>query len=1101
MKEDRTEESRLRELVSVCFQEYDTEVTDEAGYLHQLAYAVRQNLKHKRAYFAAEKLMPSISTREKQRQNSKNSEKMVSIVVPLYQTPLPFLEEMIASVKEQTYQNWELCLADGSEDAPEIEMYCRSMQREDTRIHYQKLKENLGIAGNTNAAIDMANGTYLALLDHDDLLHPSALYACVKKMKKDKSRMVYTDELTFSGGRITNIETIHRKSDFAPETLKSVNYICHLVVFEKSLLEETGGFQEAYNGSQDHEFLLRLTEAAKKVSHVPQVLYFWRVHEQSVSKDIRAKSYAIDAGKRAVQDAEARNNRSVQVYSTHMCATQYRLEYEMTQYPAVRILLLKEEQTDEKELLDTKQAIETHTAYPSYEVEIAERKKELSWEEQLLAYNEPYIGVFEAGMKPVREDWLQELVQYASLPGVAVTGAKVIDRQEMTWMTTAIKNPANGEWIKENGVSVLSYMELGYMGRNFYAHNVDAIYDKGILLSRKALEEGLVLCEEPSHCIISLERIVYQPYSILVETASADERLAWNPPQNQQKPLIEMEKSEGNMKAKIRYTTGMLKRYGIRELVLKKIEHDHRDSFDYPAWYEQCGKLNEEELQAQESVEFEKKPTISIVVPTYETDERFLKELLESVMAQTYPNWQLCIADGSESDKVKNQIERQYANEMRITYQKLGENKGIAENTNAGLALAKGEFVGFLDHDDCLAPNALFEVVQMYQSHPDAQVFYSDEDKVIDETGAHVQPHLKPDLNWFLLRANNYICHFFVVETALAKEIGGFDAQYDGAQDYDFILRCVERAKETCHIPKILYHWRMHQASTAVNTSSKQYAYDAGKRAIEAHLKRQNMQAEVTLTNDLGFYQTSYKKQGEPTVSYLTPEMARHALLGERVEKQTADYFVICASNVQPQEADWAEILLATAQCSGVGIVGCRVVKEDKKLLHAAVTLDKKYGPVPIYAGLQKGFKGLFSRAVTCQNVSLIGNGCYVVSKEALQKVGGFTTEFQGCYALYDLCLRLQQAGYQVVYQPAVTAKISGKHMEQEEQWEVYASRRSCPPNLKKTEIKKEYADFCEHRSKFLTKWKTEIQKGDAYYNEALSTMPANYMPWGLQKK
>ena len=209
----------------------------------------------------------------------------------------------------------------------------------------------------------------------------------------------------------------------------------------------------------------------------------------------------------------------------------------------------------------------------------------------------------------------------------------------------------------------------------------------------------------------------------------------------------------------------------------------------------------------------------------------------------------------------------------------------------------------------------------------------------------------------------------------------------------------------------------------------------------------------------------------------------------------------MCAMQVQPREKEWRESLVASAQCPGVGIVGCRVEKEDKKLLHAAVTLDKKYGPVPIYAGLPDGFKGLFSRAVTCQNVSLIGNGCYVVSAEALQKVGGFTAEFQGCFALYDLCLRMLEAGYQVVYQPAVTAVAVKNSTEIEQIWEEYAANITCPANFKDATMQKQYALFCEQRSAFLAKWNEKIQNGDAYYHELLSTMPADYRPWGLQKK
>ena len=480
----------------------------------------------------------------------------------------------------------------------------------------------------------------------------------------------------------------------------------------------------------------------------------------------------------------------------------------------------------------------------------------------------------------------------------------------------------------------------------------------------------------------------------------------------------------GNQVAQV---AALLRRYGLRELILKKLERDQRDKLDYQNWYEQNGKATEEVLRQQRNTEFEYRPKISIVVPTYETKERFLEDLLRSVVGQTYENWQLCIADGSESDCVEKYLRTHYEKESRITYKRLGENRGIAENTNRGLEMAEGEYIALLDHDDFLASNALYEVVKAKNEHSRAQAFYSDEDKVVDETREHLAPHFKPDLNWFLLRSNNYICHLFVVERAIARQVGGFRSDFDGAQDYDFILRCLELAQETVHIPKVLYHWRIHAGSTSVNTASKSYAYDAGKRAIEAHLQRQGLKGKVTMTKDLGFYETSYEMQKRPVIRELTMEEAYEQLtVGQLNRQDGVDYYLIRDGKIQMETATWKEDLVAVCQCPGVGMVGSRIYDLRGHLLHAAVTISETEKPVPVLAGLRRGFKGDFARAVTCQNVSMVGSECFVVSARVLRELGGISKEFHGMYATADLSLRMEEAGMAVVYQPKAVGRSKG---------------------------------------------------------------------------
>lgn len=255
---------------------------------------------------------------------------------------------------------------------------------------------------------------------------------------------------------------------------------------------------------------------------------------------------------------------------------------------------------------------------------------------------------------------------------------------------------------------------------------------------------------------------------------------------------------------------------------------------------------------------------LSIVVPAYETKDEHLKALLDSVHQQTYSNWELIIADASRSDSVKNAAEawKKEFPEDNIRYLKLSKNGGISENTNAGIQVAAGDYIGLLDHDDLLTPDALYEMVSAIErekkrgKQPD--VLYSDEDKCDGSASHFYEPHLKEDFNPDMLLSNNYICHFLVMKSGLMKQLLE-RPDYDGAQDYDLVLRAMAAGAHFCHVAKVLYHWRCHEDSTAANPRSKAYAYEAGKRAVEDFCKKQGWKVKVSHLKHLGFYRVDYE--------------------------------------------------------------------------------------------------------------------------------------------------------------------------------------------------------------------------------------------------
>lgn len=582
-----------------------------------------------------------------------------------------------------------------------------------------------------------------------------------------------------------------------------------------------------------------------------------------------------------------------------------------------------------------------------------------------------------------------------------------------------------------------------------------------------------------------------------------------------------------NIKKGIRY----LKHYGVRGFYARLLERFEEREVEYQEWYEK-NKPSEEELARQRKKKWKEPVTISVLVPAYRTPEAFLRQMIESVLNQTYPYLELCIADGSgENISVEKVVKEYQAKDQRVRYQRLEKNEGIAGNTNAAIRMATGDYLALFDHDDLLSPNALFEVASTIEKDK-ADVVYTDEDKVTSDLKEHFQPHFKPDFNPDLLCSNNYICHLFVVKRSLALKLGGQDPAYDGAQDYDFIFRCTEEAEKIVHIAKILYHWRVHQASTADNPTSKMYAFDAGKRAIEAHLQRIGAKAEVSHTKDLGFYRVKYQVQGNPKVSIVIPNKDEKETLKKCLEsiwqkttysnyeiilvennsttREIRDYYqeldgkngvrvvywdkefnysainnfgisyakgdyILCLNNdITVISPEWMEELLANCQRPEVGIVGARLYYPDNTIQHAGIVLGMGGCAGSLFVGLARSRGGYLHKAALQQDLSAVTAACFMVKKEAFEKVGGFEEKLAVAFNDVDFCLKVRHAGYLVVYDPYA---------------ELY-HHESKTRGYENTEAKKRR--FQEEIEYMRCHWMPDILR-DPYYNENLSLKASDY--------
>ena len=588
-----------------------------------------------------------------------------------------------------------------------------------------------------------------------------------------------------------------------------------------------------------------------------------------------------------------------------------------------------------------------------------------------------------------------------------------------------------------------------------------------------------------------------------------------------------------------------LKENGLKALILKS-KHKIQgidDDYDYAEWWN-LTKPSEEELEAQKKETFEYMPKFSIVIPVYKTPEKFLKEMLDSIVEQTYANWELCIADGSPAgESVENVLKKYAEKDSRIRYKVLGENLGISGNTNAALEMAEGDFVVLADHDDRLTPNALFECAKKLNENRTCDVLYSDEDKLDMDGGALFDPHFKPDFNPDLLTSVNYICHLFVVKRALLDRVGGFRHEFDGAQDYDFIFRCTENAKEICHIPKVLYHWRCHQESTASNPESKLYAFEAGARAIMAHYERCGIPAEkVEKGVDYGIYHTTFKIQGDPLVSVIIPnkdhsvdldlcirsiiERATYKNLEfivvennsteqetfayyEKIQKEfpqvrvvrwerefnysainnfgatfaKGEYLMLLNNDTEIIAPRLFEEMLGFCQRKEVGIVGARLLYEDDTIQHAGVVIG--FGGVAghTFIGLHEAENSYFHRAMCAQDYSAVTAACLMVKKSVFEEVGGLTEELAVAFNDVDFCLKVRAAGYLVVYAP----------------YAVMHHYESKSRGLEDTPEK--VARFNREWALVAKRWPDILQNGDPYYNPNLTLRKSDFSLRDLLKE
>ena len=539
--------------------------------------------------------------------------------------------------------------------------------------------------------------------------------------------------------------------------------------------------------------------------------------------------------------------------------------------------------------------------------------------------------------------------------------------------------------------------------------------------------------------------------------------------------------------------------------------------------------ISAQRREQEENAQFPKGIKFSVLVPLYNTPDSFLKAMIETVQAQTYKKWELCLADGSDKEhSFVGEICKKYAGkDERIKYEKLEKNLGISENTNACIRMATGEYIALFDHDDLLHPSALYEVMRAICEHG-ADFIYTDENTFSEEPRDAYNPHFKPDFSPDTLRSYNYICHLSVFSRELLDSVGYFRSEYDGSQDYDLILRLTEKAKKVFHIRKILYYWRAHKNSVAQDVGAKPYTVTAAKKALAAHLERCGLKGEVLDSSVPTTYHIKYEIDGNPLISVIIPNKDHtddldiclkslyekssyknfEVIIVENnsTEKETFEYyeaiaqkhgnikivkwegnfnysainnfgvnyakgeFILLLNNdVEIINGSCLEEMLMFAQRKDVGAVGAKLYYSDDTVQHAGVILGLGGTAGHAHKHFGRSHPGYMARASIAQNLSACTAACLMMRRDVFDEVGGLDESFEVAFNDVDLCMKIRKKGYLVVFTPYAELY----HYESKSR-----GNDSTPEKLER---------FRGEIDRFKEKWQKQLDDGDPYYNPNLT--------------
>jgi glycosyltransferase involved in cell wall biosynthesis len=954
----------------------------------------------------------------------------ISIVIPCYNDGKT-LVDCLDSIpfKNDKYAIEVIVVDDGSDDPETINILPTFSP--DIKVVHQA---HQGVTYARNTGIELAKGKYILPLDADNKITPDFIAKSIDILNKNAEiSIVYTDAFLFG-----EEEGIRKTGEFNINKLLKGNYIDTCAVFRKEVWDRAGGYDNDLNGLayEDWEFWLNAYTMGFKFFYISEPLYYYRTKVKSRNK--------------GGINPEIRYNTVLHIVHKHQKLFSSYWDETIASLHAI-IAYWEGAKKDEFDDKISSLQFELRT--------IEDRlKKEL---ETVIKNYDNHINNIEAGWKSEREEILkihhQREIELQCLH--ETEREKIVDvyTNEIKNFQSVVDTLKNDIEIQKNYANQLSVLIQQYeqriqkiensktwkLRKNFYKM-------KGLFRSAGKRGKGI-----PGLGLI--KRIIFFLFG---------------------KGQIIMRRF---FKKIFRTLYLWLEEVPVRIIPISQLHSASVASDPYQQWMMRNFPREAEFRQYKKDCEqFVHKPLISILLPVYNPPVEFFKATLNSVIGQIYENWELCIADDASTDKrIKKIIEEYAEKDFRIKTVFRKENGHISKCSNSALELTTGEYTLLLDHDDILTQDCLVHVANAINQNIETDLIYSDEDKV-DENGQHSVPHFKPQWCPDHFSSRNYLGHVVVCRTSILKEIGGFRVGFEGSQDYDMLLRFTEKTQRITHIPKVLYHWRIHQASAARSEEAKPYAYHAAQKALTESLAKRGEPATVGFLAGFRGYSIRYQLLNPGKVSIIIPNKDNaevletciksifeksswnnfevivvnnnstekslfdilnkykktypdqfnwfdynipfnfSKLVNAGVEKSTGDYIVLLNNDTEVITSDWMEAMMEQAQRKSIGAVGVKLLYFNDTIQHAGVVIGLGGIAGHTFVGAHKDEAGYFNYIQSINNYSAITAACLMVEKQKYLELKGFDENFEVEYNDVDFCLRLKDSGLNNVYLPHV---------------------------------------------------------------------------------
>ncbi|HRH71161.1 MAG TPA: glycosyltransferase [Flavobacteriales bacterium] len=969
---------------------------------------------------------------------------LLDVVIPCYNDGM-YLEEAIESLAAYPERSARVVVVnDGStEEATHVVLQrCRARGMEVLD------RPNGGLAAARNAGWRAGRAPFVLFLDADNKMEPGFLAAAIEAMMGDEGiAVVHGDRQEFGlrNGRVAQP---------VPTLVEELvgNRIDACAVVRRTVLEATGGFDGSMrSGYEDWEFWIRLMAAGKRFHHLPMVAFHYRVREGSLVSRVRNPD--VRAG--IVRHIVSKHHPTYEQYAPEVIARLHSIQA-----------------SDQGRSIDLEQRL-------------------VSRDTELAALKDRTVALEAAVDRMKAEQAASEVALDRERHGHRQTLEEMHQRwrasKEALEAGEAVAEGIRRELVrarKENDALVTeAHRVTGEADKLMQALNVHREHARALQALIGQYEERIKAIE--SSKLWRLRR-GYNKMRALLRTSSGSSRTGFR----WLKRIAFLVSQKGRrivrrFLAKVFRALYLMAEeqpvrilVGNEELQAALVHHDD----PYHQWMMRHFPRASDLLDQKEQLAlFTLKPLISVVMPVYDPPVKLLDAAIRSVIDQSYPHWELCIADDrSPNAEVRRSLERWMKADARIKVVFRRENGHISKASNSALELVEGEFTAFMDHDDLLSPDALFHIATRINRKPATDILYTDEDKV-DEKGLHSDAHFKPQWCPDHLLSRNYFGHLVVIRSALVKVIGGFREGFEGSQDYDLVLRATERTTAIEHIPRVLYHWRIHAASSALSEDVKPYAYVAGRKSLTEALERRGEAAEVGFLHGYRGYRIDFKKPLIGRVSVIIPtkdktdvlatcvhsifnktdhadfevivvsnnskdaaffafmtEMERlqpgrfkwyahdipfnfSALMNFGTSKATGDQVLFLNNDTEVIHGDWMRIMHSWSQRPSIGAVGVKLLYHNDTIQHAGVIIGLGGVAGHTWVGYHKDGPGYFNYINTVNNNSAVTAACMMVERSKLERIGGWEELFTVEYNDVDLCLRLREAGFNNVYVPDVS--------------------------------------------------------------------------------